>query len=165
MTEAEAFLRVVDDAERLLQMLQDGVRRGGSAAELSKGQLEILLAALAARCQGLGGQAEIEEERRQRYQRFAAAVAGYQAQFVPVSRHLIEMSRDWRCAFCGVRVAAGARLSGDPSGAFAIDLLCRQCGQATPLTEKGQGVFQQRFGALVAPGWNPELNGFQWVRR
>lgn len=84
-----------------------------------------------------------------------------------VDEHLLALARGWECRTCQGEVPRAAAVSGIMGGRAAVKLaiICQACGQSTPATTEGHKHFDQVFGPLVSPTWNPEAHGFLWDRR
>ena len=148
-----ALERIVAAANQQLDLLEDAAQRTDVDKKgLSEASLGLLLDALAAETDKLGGELGL----------FGDRVRALKAHGRDVREHLIALSKDWKCRHCKCDVASGAVIAGVKARKPKVELACKSCGRTTPLEKFGVAAFKALFVDQIRKDWNPELNGFVW---
>ena len=152
ISEREALQRIIKVADQQLDLLEDAHSRSDvDVRGLSRTSLELLLEAMAT----FVGRVEGED-----FSAFSERFTRMKAQNIDVRRHMIELGAGWQCRSCKSDVVGGVIISGVKKRKVKLELRCKACGEATPIGRLGHAAFKKRFGHMVEPGWNPQLNGF-----
>lgn len=159
---------LLEHTARQLALLADARHRPDvDLVGLTRTSFEMTLKGMRASVLALRDDASLPAEVRARIGAFVAAVDAYEHQGVRLGQHLIAISAGWRCPSCGEDVARTAALSGVDAGApfVKLELVCASCGTRSQPTPAGRKIFEEKFGHLVVPGWNPQQSGFVWDGR
>jgi hypothetical protein len=169
MSETQAIERLLDTAQKQLDLLSDAMARlGGAPPELYRQVHTVMTQSTVAVAHALVQNASVAPSLRSQCEAFSARAAAFQASSIRVQDHLIELAADWACGACKADVPKGATLSGVKGGpaAIRVELVCRACGKMTLLGTQGRKSLHKLFGHLFTnPQWNAEANGFLWDHR
>jgi len=76
--------------------------------------------------------------------------------------HLAALAADWRCPECGQAVPERMAVVGLRRGPLHVLVVCKACSARTETTPEGRAAFEELYGALVGPRWNPRVNELEW---
>lgn len=167
-TPAAALDAILELTLGQLDLLRDAASRPDvDRAALTRTAFEMTLKGMRAAAAKAAADPTLPAEARARMEAFITAANDYEKGAVRVGQHLIAISAGWQCPQCKTDVARTAALSGVAAGKgfVKLELVCAECGARSVPTPQGRKVFEEKFGHLVAAGWNPEVHGFQWDRR
>lgn len=165
---AAALDAILELTTAQLAILRDAASRPDvDQAALTRTAFEMTLKGMRAAATKAVADASLPAESRARLEAFVAAANSYEKGAVRLGQHLIAISAGWQCPQCQSDVARSAALSGVAAGKgfVKIELVCAECGARSVPTPQGRKVFEEKFGHLVAAGWNPEVHGFLWDRK
>lgn len=159
---------MLDLATRQLELIADAAKRPDvDSAGLLRTAYDMTLKGMRANVTGLTQDQAVPADLRAHMICFVDAVNAYERRSVALGQHLIAISEGWQCPSCGSDVARAAWVSGVALGKsfVTLELVCAECATRSKPTPKGRKLFEEKFGHLVAPEWNPEANGFLWDHR